>query len=437
MRGHLPTRLIALAGSAVLALASAAPAMAAPPVGVAAGPAASSWIVTLAPGRAAPQLAAGLTRNVGGEVGLVYTRAINGFQFNGSAGGRRGPATEPECGIRHARQPDRADRETPADRDRADRGVRRQTRRRRTPTTTAIGATVRAIAILDTGIDLDHPDLAASIDQGDSKNCVTPGAPAEDGYGHGTHVAGTAAAPREQHRCGRRGSRSRTRRGQGLRRFGQLERVARPVRLRPRDVPELGRGQLERHRRHEHELRRAARVGRLPDRSAARRRLLRPCSRNHHGGGGRQLGRQRGQLRPGRVPRSHQRVGPDGLRHQARRAGRLQVRPGDLLLRVRRHAGGVQQLRGVSRCGGARRRRVLDVAERDLQDEQRDEHGDSARRRCGRADGRRGARAHASPGDGESPAHRANVRTARSQEPMRAAQVRERGRTTPMGSRSR
>ena len=52
------------------------------------------------------------------------------------------------------------------------------------------------IAVLDTGIDLDHPDLVASIDLGDSKNCVTPGAPPEDGYGHGTHVAGTAAAPR-------------------------------------------------------------------------------------------------------------------------------------------------------------------------------------------------------------------------------------------------
>ena len=52
------------------------------------------------------------------------------------------------------------------------------------------------VAIVDTGIDLDHPDLAASIDQGASKNCVNPVAPAEDGYGHGTHVAGTAAAPR-------------------------------------------------------------------------------------------------------------------------------------------------------------------------------------------------------------------------------------------------
>jgi subtilisin family serine protease len=51
------------------------------------------------------------------------------------------------------------------------------------------------IAVLDTGIDLDHPDLAASIDGALGRNCVNEGSPPNDGYGHGTHVAGTAAAP--------------------------------------------------------------------------------------------------------------------------------------------------------------------------------------------------------------------------------------------------
>jgi subtilisin family serine protease len=51
------------------------------------------------------------------------------------------------------------------------------------------------IAILDTGIDLDHPELVASIDGALGTNCITSGTPPNDGYGHGTHVAGTAAAP--------------------------------------------------------------------------------------------------------------------------------------------------------------------------------------------------------------------------------------------------
>ncbi|HBQ61833.1 MAG TPA: peptidase S8, partial [Balneolaceae bacterium] len=45
--------------------------------------------------------------------------------------------------------------------------------------------------VLDTGIDLDHPDL--NVDYGSSASFVA-GESADDGHGHGTHVAGTIAA---------------------------------------------------------------------------------------------------------------------------------------------------------------------------------------------------------------------------------------------------
>ncbi|MGW3118443.1 S8 family peptidase [Streptomyces sp. NPDC001107] len=48
------------------------------------------------------------------------------------------------------------------------------------------------IAVLDTGVDTDHPDFAGRIEATAS---FVPGEPVKDGHGHGTHCIGTAAGP--------------------------------------------------------------------------------------------------------------------------------------------------------------------------------------------------------------------------------------------------
>jgi subtilisin len=51
-------------------------------------------------------------------------------------------------------------------------------------------ASAASVAVIDSGVDLANPDLNAVS----GTNCVTPGAPAQDDNGHGTHVAGIIAA---------------------------------------------------------------------------------------------------------------------------------------------------------------------------------------------------------------------------------------------------
>jgi subtilisin len=56
--------------------------------------------------------------------------------------------------------------------------------------TTAAPAADVSVAVLDTGVDLSHPDLNVVA----GTNCIIPGTPPQDVDGHGTHCSGSIAA---------------------------------------------------------------------------------------------------------------------------------------------------------------------------------------------------------------------------------------------------
>jgi subtilisin family serine protease len=149
-----------------------------------------NWIVTVRRGQDPQAVGAQAVGALGGRIEHVYRHALLGFSFRGSAAAAQALTRNPDV-LQVV-----ADRELRAVGETLPWGIKRiDALHPEAPDAHEAGFTGAgvSIGILDTGIDLDHPDLNVDVARG--LNCMGSGPP-EDGHGHGTHVAGTAAAVR-------------------------------------------------------------------------------------------------------------------------------------------------------------------------------------------------------------------------------------------------
>jgi subtilisin len=178
-------RTVALAATALLAVGS--PAVSAQAAPESADGARTGYIVVLRDGTAPGKVAQEHSRRHDAEVGHVYRAALRGYSahMSATAAARIGEDSRvlfvQRDGIAHASAQSLP---TGIDRANADASV-----------TASIDGTDQRVdvdvAVIDTGVDLDHSDL--NVYSAGAKNCST-GRSADDGNGHGSHVAGTVGA---------------------------------------------------------------------------------------------------------------------------------------------------------------------------------------------------------------------------------------------------
>ena len=222
-----PLTVLAAASASVLAsgllAAVGTAASAAPSSGPTEDQPTSSWIVVLRDSAAPNAVAAEHSRRYDAQVGHVYEHALKGYSARMSATAAARLTDDPRVlfvqpdGIVHATAP-KGDKpgkgkptpEEPPVEPPAEEPVSTQS----LPTginraeadlspTAAINAPGTGdfvpslpvavdVAVIDTGVDLDHPDL--NVYTAGAKDCVSRRGTADDGNGHGTHVAGTIGA---------------------------------------------------------------------------------------------------------------------------------------------------------------------------------------------------------------------------------------------------
>lgn len=148
-----------------------------------------AWIVVVDPS-ADPAAEARAAGTQGAAVRHVYTDALVGFSFVGDARAAAAVAKSPRVRAVVPAETFELDDSASWGFFRVDADLAHQA---------ANGAWMgegTRVVVIDSGVDVDHPDLAPNLDLANSLDCLTPGSTADpiDQNGHGTHVAGIAAA---------------------------------------------------------------------------------------------------------------------------------------------------------------------------------------------------------------------------------------------------
>jgi hypothetical protein len=148
------------------------------------------WIVVLDPGVDIVTQAPLIAASVGGSVGHVYSHVLGGFSFLGTSAQASLLWANPLVSGVAADRPVHLADASPAQL--VPTGVSRVS----APAATAAGHNGDGVtvAVIDSGIDLVHPDLLDNIHPSLAANCIQPLLPPQDDNSHGTHVAGIIAA---------------------------------------------------------------------------------------------------------------------------------------------------------------------------------------------------------------------------------------------------
>jgi subtilisin len=146
------------------------------------------YVVVLEDGASARTVAAAHAERFGLDVGHVYTTALQGYSATMPASvAEKVEAAATVAWVQKDTPVSATAQTTPTGINRANADA--------SPTAAINGADERVdvdVAVIDTGVDLTHPDL--NVYRAGAKNCSILGLNANDGHGHGTHVAGTIGA---------------------------------------------------------------------------------------------------------------------------------------------------------------------------------------------------------------------------------------------------